>query len=488
MLPVNYNPRTTPFQHQREALEAGWRRPGFGYLLEMGLGKSRVLIDNFCLLHLHDRLEGLLVIAPKGVYTNWSRRDNENPGELQRWLWSGIDETAYVHTWNRDDPKKSHAAHTALLDTTRPGVRVLVMNVEALSMTAAATDLARRFLRAHRSMIVVDESTVMQDPRSTRTKRLLELSRLAAYRRILTGSPTKGLPTDLFCQFEFLERGALGHRSYYTFRAAYCTMRDIIANGRTVHMITGAKNTDQLAKIIERHSIRKRKAECLDLPEKVYERRSVELTAEQKRVYNEMRKTAMAEMDGEFSTSQIVVTQLLRLHQILCGHLKLDDGEVIRLENNRIAALQEVIDESDESTIIWCNYRSDIAAVSKFLRETYGRDCVAEWHGGVNQAERDAGELAFQAGEKRFMLASQQAGGRGRNWTKATLVVYYSNNHDLELREQSEDRAHRIGQRNTVTYVDLVVPQSLDEKIINSLRTKKDVVRGILQDGAAKWL
>jgi SNF2 family DNA or RNA helicase len=400
-----------------------------------------------------------------------------------------VQETAYVYTWDSAKRRKQGDQQAAVLDTQTPGLKVLVINVEALSHTSDALDLCRKFLRAHKSMIVVDESTLMQDPRSTRSKRLLDLASRAPYKRILTGSPSKGKPTDLFTQFQFLGNGLLGHTSFYTFRARYCTLREIVASGRTLKVVTGAQNTEELANRVQRHSFRRRKKDCLDLPEKVYERREVELTEEQKQAYKEMRTTAMAVLhSGDTVTTQVVVTQLMRLHQILCGHAKLDDGRVMRLASNRITALQEILEDSDEQTIIWCSYRSDLAAVSRHLKQKYGEEAVAEWYGDIPQAQRETGELDFQAGRRRFMVASQQAGGKGRNWTAATVVVYYSNSHDLELREQSEDRAHRIGQKNTVTYVDLVVPNSLDEKIIESLRKKKVVVQDILKDGADRWI
>lgn len=484
-----YAPDVPPFDHQAEALRRGWSRPGYGYLLEMGLGKSRVLIDNFCMLYVNEQVDALLIVAPKGVYSNWTRESEENPGELQKWMWSSLRQSSRTYTWVSGKSQRDVRGRGAILDHTHVGPMVLCVNAEALSAVDAARQLCRDFLRSHRTMIVVDESTLMKERKSRRTKVVTELGRLAQFRRILSGSPMTKSPSDLFSQFNFLQPGCLGYSSFVAFQARYCVMRDLEVSGRRIQTEVGTQNLDELARQLEKHSFRKRKRECLDLPPKMYERRVVELTDQQEKAYEEMRTSAMATLEsGETVTTQIVVTQLMRLHQIVCGHIRTDTGEVLRLESNRLPALLEVTEDTEDQMIIWANYRSDLAAVSRSLRERWGQDSVAEWHGDVPVSEREAGEADFVAGRRRFMLASQQAGGLGRTWTQARTVVYYSNNHDLMLREQSEDRAHRIGQTGTVLYIDLVAPRTIDEKIIDALRSKKNVVAAVLQDGPQKWL
>lgn len=489
MLPDYYLPRSEPFQHQREALEMGWDREAFAYLLEMGLGKSRVLIDNFCLLHERGDVEGLLIIAPKSVYTNWTRVDDENPGELQRWLWRHVSDTARTYTYRAGRARRDAREREEILDAISPGVRILAINAEALSSTMDANEMARRFLRAHRCMIVVDESTLIKNPKSQRTKACLKLAVLANYRRILTGSPSTGSLSDFWAQFEFLApgRALLGYRLFSTFRARYCVLRDLVVAGRTIQTEVGPQNIEELAASVARHSYRRRKKDCLDLPPKVYERAEVELTDEQTKAYAELRRSAMTVIRDSEVTTQIVITQLTRMHQVICGHIRTDDGRLIMLKNNRMRVLEQLIEGTDEQIVIWAGYRPDAAAIVEFLKEKYGEGCVAEWHGGVTQANREAGETDFQAGRRRFMVATS-AGAKGRTWTAAQLVIYYSNNHDLEMREQSEDRTHRIGTTGTVTYVDLVVPGTLDEKIIESLRRKYSIAHMAVNDGLEAWI
>lgn len=501
MLPSTYTPAIPPFNHQYEALEEGWDRPGYAYLLEMGLGKSRVTIDNFSLLYANDMCDAIFVLAPKSVYTNWTRWDADNPGEFQKWLWPKTKENMRMHAYKAGRMKQDAKVREELLDAMSPGPRILAMNIEALSATDDAFNYALKFLRSHRCMLVIDESTVIKNPSAVRTKRCLKLAPLATYRRILTGSPSTGSPSDLWAQFEFLGPGkqllGVASRLYTLFRARYCILKELTVPGRAVpvKVEVGVQNIDELAALVARHSFRRRKVDCLDLPPKVYmPPRHVEMTDEQKKAYTELRRHAMTVIresrengDPAEVTTQLVITQLLRMHQVICGHVKTDDGRTLEIPSNRLKVLMEIIEDTDESVIIWCKYRPDAARIAAELRKVYGENSVAEWHGGITQAEREYGEGELQAGRKRFMV-STSAGARGRTWTRATLSIYYSNDTDLEVRQQSEDRNHRIGTTSTVTYIDLIVPGTLDEKIVKALREKKDIASAVLREGLEAWI
>lgn len=488
-LPAEYRPLTPPMDHQAEAVALGWNREYFAYLLEMGLGKSRVLIDDFCLNYELGKIDALLVVAPKSVYTNWTRRSDDNPGELQKWLWGEAKTSAIVHTYRAGKMTQDRQAILSIMDITAPGPRILVVNIEAISSTVEAVYTCEKFLRSHRTMLVVDESTAIKDRTSKRTKKLMKMSELATKRRILTGSPVTGSPTDLWGQFEFLKRGSLGFGTFTAFQSRFCLLRDMRIGPRVIRKEYGTQNLDELRDIVKQHSIRFRK-DRLNLPPKLYEPAvNIDLTDEQKRAYEEMKRSAMATVRGADVTTTIVMTQLMRLHQILCGHITTDDGRVIYLDSRRADAMIDVIEQSgDRSVVIWCCYRPDATTVVRKLEEKYGEGCAAIWTGGETMDDREAGEAAFQAGEKRFMVATQSAGAKGRTWTRGTLVIYYTNSYDLELREQSEDRTHRIGQTGSVTYVDLITQGTVEEKIVTALRNKKNVARLIQEDGFSQWI
>ena len=371
-------------------------------------------------------------------------------------------------------------------------LKILIMNVEAFS-TTKGLDFARSFLNIFlgRALIGVDESTTIKNPTAKRTKNILKLADQAKYRRILTGSPVTKSPLDLFSQCEFLDPYHLGHASYYSFRARYANMVKRNFGGRQVQLVVSYRRLDELADILDKFSYRVLKEDCLDLPEKVFTKRLVELTPEQNKAYAQMKQMALAMLDsGEVMTSVNVMTQLMRLHQITCGHFKSDDGNITHLKNNRIDALMQLLDETDGKVIIWANYREDIKNIVASLKKAYGDASTVEYHGGVDATLRQENIALFQEknGPARYFVGNAQTGGYGITLTSANTVVYYSNSYDLEKRLQSEDRAHRIGQTGSVTYVDLIAENTVDDKIVKSLRSKINIANEIMGEDIKDWI
>ena len=229
----------------------------------------------------------------------------------------------------------------------------------------------------------------------------------------------------------------------------------------------------------------------MDLPAKVYVRRNVELTPEQAKLYKQMKKLALAKLEsGELATTQSVLTQIMRLQQICCGFLQPDDGEIEPVPNNRMNELIDVVDEVQGKAIIWASYTHDIQQIAAALRDRFGPESVATYYGATPQEERQEIVTRFQdkAGPLRFFVGQPRTGGYGITLTAANTVIYYSNSYDLEIRLQSEDRAHRIGQTSSVTYIDLVSPNTIDEKILQALRDKINLANAVLGDKARDWL
>jgi len=184
------------------------------------------------------------------------------------------------------------------------------------------------------------------------------------------------------------------------------------------------------------------------------------------------------------------LTQLMRLHQIVCGHVKLDDDRVVEVLSNRIQELLSVIEEASDKVIIWANYRHDIDAIKLALQKEYGMNAVGTYYGDTDDDERARVVKEFQDpdSELRFFVGNPRTGGYGLTLTAADTVVYFSNSFDLEVRLQSEDRAHRIGQTRSVTYVDLMSPGTVDEKIVKALRDKIDIANEVLGEEIKAWL
>lgn len=473
---MTYQSQSTPWTHQQAALDASQGREAFAFLMAMRTGKTKVTLDDFGRLEDSGKVDDLLIIAPAAVYETWR-------ADMMKHLSLPLMKRIRVALWSaRGGPIPEEFF-------LYPGPRALLVNVEALSSVQRARELCARFLGERRSYCVVDESTSVKNPSAQRTKFVMTiLAPLAQYRRILSGLPSPQSPLDLYAQFAFLDRNILNFKSFSGFRARYAILRKMQAGGRHFQIVVGYKNLEDLAEKIKPHSFRVLLEDCYDLPPKMYSRRVVELTEEQRRVYKELKTRATAELGGAFVTATEVVTQILRLHQVLCGHAGDELGQVHAIPENRTKVLLQLLEEYDGKAVIWCSYDYNIRAVSQALADAYGDASVAKFWGG-NRAEREGEEQRFKADPAcRWMVATAAAGGRGREWSKADLVIYYSNSPNLEHRSQSEERAQAVGKTRSVAYVDLVAPGTVDEKILKILKDKITLSGVITGDAAREWL
>ena len=475
--------KTQPYDHQRKALKDSWSAEYYALFMEMGTGKSKVTVDNIALLYEAGKLNAALIIAPKGVYDNWAK------GEIPTHLPDRI--ARHVMRWSPLKTQKYEHELTSFILNKDRLLKIFVMNVEAFS-TPRGFEAARAFLFQNpENMVVVDESTTIKNRKAQRTANITKLRDMAKYRRILTGSPIMKSPMDLFSQCELLNEKCLGFNSYFAYQSRYANVQKRTMGHRSFQQIVGYRRLDELSEKLDRFSNRTLKQDCLDLPEKVYIKRFVELTPEQERVYNQMKKLALAKLEtGELATTASVLTQIMRLQQICCGHFQPDDGDIRVLKNNRMNELMELAEEVQGKAIIWATYTHDILHIAKALREQFGEDAVATYYGGTAQDDRQDIVNRFQdrTDPLRFFVGQPRTGGYGITLTAANTVIYYSNSYDLEIRLQSEDRAHRIGQTNKVTYIDLVTPDTIDERILAALRNKIDIAREVLGGDAKDWL
>jgi len=269
----------------------------------------------------------------------------------------------------------------------------------------------------------------------------------------------------------------------------YAIMKTAHISGRSIQLVSGFKNLSELSDKIQPFSYRVLKEDCLDLPDKIYMKRQITLSPDQLRVYDQMRKEALATLNGKQVTTVNVLTQLMRLQQITCGHFTSDDGETQPIKNNRITELMNVLDEIEGKAIIWAHFQYDITAIIKEIVKVHGPGSVVDYYGLTPQDERDPNRKKFQSDPKcRFLVGTPSTGGYGLTLTAANTVIYYSNGYDLEKRLQSEDRAHRIGQKKNVTYVDIIAEDTVDEKIVKSLRKKVNIASEVMGEELKKWI
>lgn len=477
-MPFKY--KTKPYKHQEEALFKSFARDNYAYFMEMGCGKSKVLIDNMTWLYENKHIDTAIIIAPKGVYMNW--KNSEIPTHLPD------DVPNNVYVW-KSGANKSEKIVLEEGVRTRDKLRILLVNVEAFA-TAKVKKYLQAFIHRSNFLLAVDESTTIKNIKAKRTKEILKLGQSAKYKRILTGSPITQSPMDLYSQCYFLDKDLLGFDSYWSFQGRYAIIRQTRIGNHSFQQIVGFRNLSELTDKLHRFSYRITKEQALDLPEKIYTTREVNLTSDQIKHYNSMKDSAVALLDGgDMVTAPEVMTRLLRLQQLLCGYLVTDDGETVEIANHRIDAMLDTIEEMDGKVIIWSRFRHDIKKIRKALEKDYGSGCVVTYYGDTSQEDRDKAIDKFQNDEgTKFFVGNAQTAGRGLTLTAATNVIYYSNDFNLETRIQSEDRCHRIGQKNNVLYVDLVVPDSIDIHIVKVLQSKITLAGKTLGEEARKWL
>ena len=477
---MDYKFKTKPYEHKIKALGVCHNKENYALFMEMGTGKSKVLVDNIAMLYDKGKINAALIIAPKGVYRNWERQ--EIPIHMP-------DHILYnIVTWSPATTKKQQKENQKLFKHDEELV-VFLMNIEAFS-TKKGLDIAKRFLLAHSCLMAIDESTTIKSPTASRTKNVLKLRDYAKYRRILTGSPVTKSPLDLYTQCYFLDPLYLDFSSYYTFRNRYALMVDRNVGSHSFKLITGYTRLDELNNKLDKFSYRVLKEDCLDLPNKIYMKRNVSLTPEQLKAYTEMKKHAVTVLENSQTSAASALAQMVRLHQITCGYLMTDDGKERPLKNNRISELLNILEEIDGKVIIWAIYRHDIKKINEILSERYGKEAVESFYGDTAESDRQDIVSRFQDRKDplRFFIGNPRTGGYGLTLTASHTVVYYSNSYDLEIRLQSEDRAHRISQTEKVTYIDLLSEGTVDEFIVKNLRNKINLANKVLGEDFKKWL
>ena len=487
--------KTKPFAHQLECLNKFGRREYFALLAEQGTGKTFIIINNIADLWSSGELDGVLVFAPNGVHTNWILR--EIPKHMPDYVRHAKAE------WSASMRKKEKAALDALMSERDPSVlRIFAMNWDALQ-TKRGVEAAEKFCKScSRLMIVGDESQNFKNPTTARAKELQRLKKHSTYRRIMSGTTIDGSPFSAFSQFMFLDESILGTTSYFAFKAEYADMMP--ADSRMMQNLMRSKglrrapqivardasgkpryrNLDKLKALIEPHSFRVMKKDCLDLPEKIYKNVYFEMTPAQTKIYEKARDESRIELNGE----ETPMTRLVvygKLSQITSGYyLHPDASEPVRIEgdNNKISLLKSLIEdiviENEKKVIIWAKYKVEIEDIANALK-SLGIEFV-EYHGDIGKDDRTAAIDSFENGNAQAFLGQQKAGGTGLTLVGASYMIYFSNSFSLIDRLQSEDRAHRIGQTEDVVYINLIAKGTIDESIVDALEAKESVANKIL--------
>lgn len=520
-VPASFKFRIAPWKHQRKALTLTAHEKEYALTMEQGTGKTKVVLDTAALLYLGDKIDALVVVAPDGVQRAWIR--DHLPKHMSP-------DVKCVSAWYENRlPIYLKQKLDAASDDRFDGLRVIAVNYELL-LTKPAQKWLKAFLKKYRTLLVSDESHRIKNPKSASSQAMYNLADHAAYRRTLTGTPYSVGPLDIYGQYLFLNTSILGDQSLVAFRARHCvmmppdagTMRhfavklkakygDIRArDGRLLREIkmpqlvqrdpvTGMpmyRDMEILAKQIKPYTFRVLKKDCLDLPPKIYEKRYVRLNSAQRQLYNALRDEYFAEMDGKLMTTTLAITRLTRLQQITGGFFKADDEELMAVpgKNPKLISLLDTLAGATDKVLIWARFVAELEMIADTLEqgEHYGPGSVARYWGDGTSTARDKNKKRFIEDPLcRFFVSQPKAGGTGLDGLQvASTVVYFSNEFSLLERLQSEDRAHRGGSEvhESVTIIDIEAEDTLDAKIIDGLRNKKDIADIITGDDPRRWL
>jgi len=471
-----YPYKTKPYEHQKNALQESAEKTQWAYFMEMGTGKTKVTIDNISFLYFQRKITAALIIAPKSVYTVWETEiETHMPDILKK----------KIYRWNLDKPKDYFSLNES------KDLKIFLINVEALS-TKRGFDACVNYLTKNTSnFVVLDESTTIKNKSAKRTKNILGLRKLSYIRRILTGSPITKSPLDLYTQCQFLSPELLGFSSYLAFRNRYAEMTDIpVGSGRYISVPKYYKRLEELEDKLKKFATRIRKDQCLDLKPKIRQKRVIELEGDSKKIYEKLRTSALAIVEDSTISFSNKLTEIIKLHQVCNGFTKDDDGLILQLHKSKLNALEEILEETDGKVIIWANYLYNIHEIKDFLINKYGPDSTVSIFGEVSVENRKKAVDRIQKDPKtKFLVGNPTTGGFGLTLTACNTVIYYSNNYNLEVRMQSEDRAHRMGQKGSVVYIDIVARNTLDEAIMKALTNKGKIAAKTLgEEDLKSWL
>ena len=473
--------KTEPRPHQVTAFNVSRDREAYGLFLEQGLGKTKVILDTAAHLWSNGKINTLLIIAPNGVHAQWVT--DQMPVHMPDF----VPHKALIY---RSAQTKQWTAHAEDVLAYDDGLRIIAMHQEALA-TKKGESFLHRALHSGRALWVIDESDSIKSAGAERTKVALRYRGSAPYRRILTGTPVSNGIEDLFTQLKWLDDDVHGFSSFYTFRNRYCVTQPVPGAPRGVVKIVGYQNVDELKHRMDAWTLRLTAADCLGLPERVYMEHPVQMTEEQKRTYAELRDEMLTQLsNGTIISAEQAVVKILRLQQVLCGHIGDEDKNVHSIPTNRADEALSVAEQSHDKVMIWARFHHDIDLLVRTFQEA---DAKADrqdkpgprwnpvvWDGRTTIDDRIANKRTFMEDPNcRAFIGNPSAAGRGLDGMQhaSHTMIYYSNSFKAVDRWQSEARLFRDGQKGTVKVIDLVVPKSIDGYILKALKAKKDIAR-----------
>ncbi len=491
--------KTEPFPHQLREFEDTRSKPAWARLWEMGCGKTKPTLDEIAWLEEQREIQGAFILAPNGVHRNWVT------DEIPRHLPDELAKRAKVHLWMSS--KAGNKGHAAAADEVlkHKGFSIVTMSYDAI-MTDLGAKFAKKFITSRRCMGVLDESPRIKTPGAKRTIRVLAMGNYFPYRRILTGTLVDDKPFDVYTQLRFVNPEiwkAIGCDTNEAFKATFGIFKqqqvhtgqsnpDGSPKMREFPMLVGYRNLELLKKIVGENGSRLTKESAgLKLPPKLYSKRYFEMSPEQWRVYEELRREFYTFLGEGMVSADLAITRMLRFQQIASGYVPTDDGEdgeLVRLvdPNPRVRLVIDIVEEAGHQVIVWAKYRQDITSILEALKDA-GISAV-RYDGQCSETEMGQAVDAFKRGDVQVFVSNPAKGGEGLTLTCAKTMIYFNNGFKLAQRLQSEDRFHRIGQDRPVHVIDIAAVGTIDNAIIDSLRKKYELASFVQGDELRSWI
>lgn len=480
-----YRYKTKPFDHQKDELIVHGEKPRRALFWEQGTGKTKPVIDTTVAAYDAGEVDALCVVAPNGVHRNWV--SDELPAHMPE----DVFDRTKCHIWYSTNTIKHKRSFNDMMKYT-DGPKVFVISYNAL-LTEGGNKAWRAFLKGNKCMYVLDESQRIKNPNGKWSRRITSSKDVAIMKRILSGTPCDNSPFDLYNQFRFIESRIWKDIDlpdfgvFKQFFGIWETRR--INERRKFEQCVAYRNLPLLHELMKTIGTRVTKDEVLDLPPKLYSKRHVELSPQQKRIYKRLKDDFILESAMEDIPVMLAIVRMLRFQQIICGYLPSDEEggktELIPGKNPRLDALCEICEDLPHKAIIWARFTKDIELISQ--HPVFAKRCTVV-NGSVTGPKRGDALDSFQKGDVQFLIANPAAISTGVTLHSAKTVIYYSNTFKLGERLQSEDRAHRIGLLHPVHYIDLVADGTIDERIIDALRRKVNVSAVITGDTLKDWI
>lgn len=450
--------KTEPRLHQKISLDLLYNNHYFALLHEMGSGKTKSIIDLISYMKSKGEFTRALIVAPLSVVGNWPKEVEKHADGL----------TCSIMVGDRYQRTKALEKPADIYIINYQGMRIMGDTLKAMDW----------------DVMVCDESQNIKNRTAQQSKACYAVGKKSKRRYILTGTLVHNKPLDAFGQFKFLSESILGG-NYFAFQSRYAIMNVYGKGSYPVRYV----NLEDLADKLEPWSYRVLKKDCLDLPDKIFETRYAEFHPEAKRVYKEVMTDLAAELrSGDYVTAPIILVKLLRFQQLTAGFVTTMAKEEKEIgEREKIKVLLDVLDEAEGKCVVWTKFRKEMAMVKESLDKA--GIVYVSIDGSIRQEDRQKAIDRFHGDDGvKVFLSQTEVGGTGIDLTPANTCIYMTNSYSLGTRLQSEDRLHRQGQKKPVTYVDIVVPGTIDEKVLAMLHNKQDIANLINKDIALELI